>query len=79
MSEQQMDQDHRELATRLFAVGSEIIERAHRSSIVGQAPDIDRKRAALCARNLAQAGQEIGVIASTLSLLFLQSHEGDGV
>lgn len=77
MSEQHMDQDRRELAMRLFAVGSEIIERAHRSSIVGQAPDIDCKRAALCARNLAQAGQEIGVIAGALSLLFLPPQEGD--
>ncbi|MEP2758818.1 hypothetical protein [Parvibaculum sp.] len=70
-----MEEEKRDLLNRLFAVASDVLERAHEAAMTGQAPDLDDKTASLCGRQLARAAEDIGAVADTIRQLVKPQNE----
>lgn len=64
-----MEDDTQDLLNRLFAIASDILERAHEVAASGQSPDLDAKTATLYARQLVKASEDLGSVADTAKLL----------
>ena len=58
-----MDDDHRELLRRLFAMATALIETAHEAAVAGQAIDIAAGDYAAVARRLQAAARDVAALA----------------
>jgi hypothetical protein len=63
-----MDDDHRELAWRLFAAATAMLEDATEVAGAGQSPGASPARLAACARRLAAAAREVAIIADAAGI-----------
>ena len=76
-----MNDDHRELARRLFVAATELLEDALEASVQGQAPKLDPAELVACARRLRTAARDVAAIAEAVAVCSscesrgLRSHE----
>ena len=63
-----MDDDHRELARRLFATATAMLEDATEVAGAGQSPGASPAGLADCARRLAAAAREVVIIAEAAGI-----------
>lgn len=64
-----MEDETQDLLNRLFAIASDILERAHEVAASGQSADLDAKTATLYARQLVKAAEDLNSVADTAKLL----------
>ena len=64
-----MDDDYRDLANRLFATATAMLEDAIGTAVAGQSPRLDARRLGDAARRLQAAGREIGAIAEAAAIV----------
>ena len=58
-----MDDDHRELANRLFATATAMLEDATEAAVAGQSPRLSLQRLVEQGRRLEAAARDIAIIA----------------
>ena len=64
-----MDDDHRELANRLFGTATAMLEDAIEAAVAGQSPKLGSEQLADHARRLHAAAREIAVIAEAAMIV----------
>lgn len=64
-----MREEHLELARRLFVEATEIAEIALDHALLGQAPDLDGRRALALAEQLVRDARELGSLAGALEVI----------
>ena len=70
-----MDDDHRELVRRLFAVATELIETAHDAAVAGQSDQIAAENYAEAARRLLATVRDVAVLAEAATIVANSSVE----
>jgi len=64
-----MDDDHTELANRLFATATAMLEDAIETAVAGQAPRLKRSQLADAGRRLQAAANDIAIIAEAAAIV----------
>ena len=64
-----MDEDYRELASRLFAAATAMLEDAAEVAVAGQSPRLDPAGLADAGRRLQAAAREVAVIAEAAEIV----------
>ena len=64
-----MDEDHRELARRLFAAATALIETAHDAAIAGQSEALTARAYAEAARQLEAAAHSLATLAEAAAVI----------
>ncbi len=70
-----MDDDHRELVRRLFAVATELIETAHDAAVAGQPEQISAENYAEAASRLLATVRDVAVLAESVMIVANSSVE----
>jgi hypothetical protein len=69
------DEDH-DLARRLFAAATAILEDAHEVAIGGQAKDIEARGVRLAARRLRRGARDVETLATVAIILARETGDG---
>ena len=64
-----MDEDHRELANRLFATATEILEDVTEVAVAGQSPRLDPSQLADHGRRLQAIAHDVAVISQAAIII----------
>ena len=70
-----MDDDHRELLRRLFAVATEVVESAHDAATKGQSAHLTANDYADASRALQAAARDISALAEAATVIATRSAE----
>ncbi len=74
MGKGRTDEDHRELANRLFATATAMLEDAIGVAVAGQSPRLDPTQLADHGRRLQAAAREIAAIAEAATIIVSQGN-----